>query len=124
MKLAITGSRKFNDYPAFVSAVDHLSPAELVSGGAHGADAMAERYGRERGLHVTVFLPKFKTDKNIPYHPRWYLERNKEIVDYADHVLAFHDGKSKGTLHTINYARKTGKRVDVNHFGPPTHSLF
>ena len=124
MKLAITGSRKFNDYPAFVSAVDHLSPASLVSGGAKGADAMAERYAHERGLPVKVFLPKFKTDKSIPYHPRWYLERNKEIVDYSDHVLAFHDGKSKGTLHTINYARKTGKPVDVNHFGPPRYSLF
>ena len=27
----------------------------IVSGGAHGADAMAERYAKERGYHLVVF---------------------------------------------------------------------
>ena len=39
--------------------------------------------------------------------------RNKQIVDYADHVVAFWDGNSKGTLSVINYAKKAGKPCDV-----------
>lgn len=41
--------------------------------------------------------------------------RNKEIVDYADRIIAFWDGKSKGTEQVINYTRKIGKKVNVIH---------
>ena len=34
--------------------------------------------------------------------------RNKEIVDYADKIIAFWDGASKGTLSVIKYAEKNG----------------
>ena len=42
--------------------------------------------------------------------------RNKQIVDYADEVVAFWDGKSKGTLSVIKYCEKTGKRCRVLNF--------
>jgi len=39
--------------------------------------------------------------------------RNKVIVDYADKIIAFWDGKSKGTLSVIEYAKKTGKPCEI-----------
>lgn len=39
--------------------------------------------------------------------------RNKEIVEIADEVLAFWDGKSKGTKSTIDFALKSKKPVTV-----------
>ena len=37
----------------------------------------------------------------------------KKIVDYADKIIAFWDGKSKGTLSVIKYAEKTGKQCEI-----------
>ena len=116
MKLAIIGSRNFADFETLSSAARSMATSEIVSGGAKGTDTLAERYAKENGLPVTVFLPKFKIDKSVPYHPRWFLERNKEIVGYSDAVLAFWDGKSKGTLFTIEHAKKTGKPVTIIRF--------
>ena len=40
-------------------------------------------------------------------------KRNKQIVDYADLVIAFLDGKSAGTKFTVDYATKRGKTVKI-----------
>jgi len=116
MKLAIIGSRNFADFNAVSEAAISLSPSEIISGGAKGTDTLAEKFALENNLPVKIFLPKFKTDKAIKYHPRWFLERNKEIVEYSDMVLAFWDGKSKGTLFTIKHAEKIGKPTKIIKF--------
>jgi len=113
MKIAITGTRTFTDYKAFSAEISKLSPNEIITGGAKGADSQGGRYANENNIPLKVFLPKFKTDKTVKYHPRWYLERNKEIVKYCDVILAFWDKKSKGTQFTINYAKKIGKQVII-----------
>ena len=105
MKVAVIGSRSISsiDIGAHISASD-----EIVSGGAVGADFCAAEYAREKGLKLTVFLPQYeKYGRAAP------IVRNKEIVDYADKVVAFWDGKSKGTLSVIKYAEKTGKPCDI-----------
>ena len=114
MKLAIVGSRSFTDYILLEKSVP-ASTTEIISGGAKGADSLAAEYAKNNETPLTVCLPKFKTDKTIKYHPRWYLERNQTIIDKADKVLAFWDGKSKGTKFTIDYARKTNKPVKIIH---------
>ena len=39
--------------------------------------------------------------------------RDREIVDLADHVLAFWDGYSHGTNYTITYAVSRHKPVEL-----------
>lgn len=108
MKLAVTGSRNFEDYELMKSALMKCSIKEIVSGGAKGADNLAERFADEYKIKKVIFKPNYaKYKKGAP------LMRNKQIVDYADKVVAFWDGESKGTKYTIDYARKTGKQVDV-----------
>ena len=101
MKIAIVGSRKINnvDIAPFVSEGD-----EIVSGGAKGVDACAAEYARTKGLTLTEFLPQYSL-----YGRAAPIVRNREIVDYADRVIVFWDGSSKGTLSVINYAEKIGK---------------
>lgn len=113
MRVAVVGSRTFMDYAAMCQTLDRLPVTEIVSGGARGADKLAERYAHERSLPVRVFLPKHQLDRSVPYHAKWYLDRNREIVDYADHVVAFWDGHSNGTRYTIDYATRTGAPVTV-----------
>ena len=113
MKIAVAGSRSFHDYAHLCAVLDEHGPTAIISGGANGADTLARQYAHERELPFFEFLPKFKTDKSIPYHPRWYLTRNQDMVNAADMLVAFWDGKSKGTSFTIDYAAKIGKPSHV-----------
>ena len=105
MKIAIIGSRKIKnpDIEKFVSAED-----EIVSGGAVGVDSAAAKFAKEQGLKLTEFLPQYeKYGRAAP------IIRNREIVDYAEKVVAFWDGRSRGTLSVIEYAQKTGKPCEI-----------
>lgn len=81
---------------------------EIVSGGARGADILAERFADENKIKKIIFRPNY-----IKYGRLAPLVRNERIVDYADKVIAFWNGKSRGTKHAINYAEKTGKHVNI-----------
>jgi predicted Rossmann fold nucleotide-binding protein DprA/Smf involved in DNA uptake len=110
MRIGITGSRGCKDKDLVYSTLAQYNPTAIVAGGAAGADALAKQYAIDSGIEYVEILPRFKTDPDTPYHPRWYLERNKEIVAACDLLIAFWDGKSKGTKNTINTAKKQGKK--------------
>ena len=109
MIVGIVGSRA---YPApqyvraFVNALDAAST--VVSGGAPGVDTVAADAAHERGLAVTIFLADWdKHDRKAgPL-------RNKQIVDASDQIIAFWDGKSRGTLNSILLATNAGKPVKI-----------
>ena len=106
MKIAIVGSRSV----AKVDVVPYvLDGDEIVSGGAMGVDRCAAAYAREHGIKLTEFLPEYKR-----YGRAAPIVRNQEIVDYADKIIVFGDGASKGTLSVIKYAQKNGKTCEVN----------
>jgi len=114
MKVAVIGSRNFNDYQKMKDTLDAIEITELVTSGAKGADTLAEQYACERGLPFRIFLPLHKRDPQVKYHVKWFFERNKELVNYADYVVAFWDGSSKGTKYTMDYAKKVGKPVEIH----------
>ena len=113
MIVGVTGSRNFTDYNFFKSAIKSLAPTGLISGGAKGADSLAKKYATENDLPFFEYLPKFKTDKATRYHPKWYIERNKQIAKDCTHLAAFWDGESKGTKHTIGFAKKYNTPVTI-----------
>ena len=105
MKVAIVGSRCISniDISQYLSDCD-----EIVSGGAKGVDTLAEKYAIEQKIPYKVFLPQYELyGRGAP------IVRNQEIVDYSDKVIAFWDGRSKGTLSVIKYAKKKGKICQV-----------
>ncbi len=105
MKIAIIGSRGISavNLAPYVSNDD-----EIVSGGAVGADRCAAEYATRHGLKLTEFLPQYER-----YGRAAPIVRNKQIVAYADRILAFWDGHSKGTRSVIEYAKKMGKPCEV-----------
>ncbi len=101
MKVAVIGSRNIilKNLEKYISDAD-----EIVSGGARGVDSCAEEYARKNGLRLTEFLPQYEIyGRGAP------IIRNRKIVDYAEKVIAFWDGVSKGTESVIKYAEKVGK---------------
>ena len=105
MKIAVIGSRNIN-----ISDIGRYIPsdAEIISGGAKGVDSCVAEYARKNGLKLTVFLPEYDR-----YGRAAPILRNQEIVDYADKVIAFWDGSSRGTLSVIKYAKKVGKDCEI-----------
>lgn len=106
MKIAVVGSRNLNIHDIGVYLPKVVS--EIVSGGSHGIDTCASIYAREKGIKLIEFLPEYKK-----YGKAAPIIRNKRIVEYADRVLAFWDGKSKGTLSVIKYCEKLGKECEI-----------
>ena len=110
MRLGVVGSRSLRPdiAPHIPSGV-----TEIVTGGAEGADAAAMAYARAWELRLTVHRPDYKLlGRQAP------LARNQLIVDGADSLLAFWDGESRGTLHTIAYALDRGKPCRVIRMTP------
>ena len=106
MKIAVIGSRN-----AYIDDLTPFLPAdctEIVSGGAKGIDTCAAEYARAHSLILTEFLPQYeKYGRAAP------IVRNRQIVDYADTVIAIWDGKSKGTADSIRRFQKLGKPAEI-----------
>lgn len=106
MKTAIIGSRTLT-----VKNLGKYLPREtdeIVSGGARGVDLSARIYAENHGLKLTEFLPEYR--KYGRYAP---LRRNLQIIDYADMVIAFWDGASRGTKFVIESCQKQNKPIRV-----------
>lgn len=109
MRLAIVGSR---DYPCLdrVRELVRSLPSEtvVVSGGARGVDATAVDEAKKCGLSTVVFPADWdRYGRSAGY------KRNHKIVEACDEVVAFWDGKSKGTHHTIELAAEALKPVRI-----------
>lgn len=106
MKLLIVGSRSITDY----DISPHI-PAEtelIISGGANGVDTLAEKYADKHKISKLILRPQYKL-----YRKGAPLKRNDRMVELCDKTLVFWDGVSRGTKHTIDYAKKLGKPIEV-----------
>ena len=106
MKVAVIGSRGIS-----VENLGKFLPPEtatVISGGAKGVDASAREYAIAHGLELTEFLPEYeKFGRGAP------LKRNITIIEHADLVLVFWDGKSRGTKFVIDKCREMGVPIKV-----------
>ena len=112
MKLAIVGSREFENYDLLCAEVAKIRETQkielIVSGGAKGADTLAKKYAALNHIPLMEFLPDYERyGRGAP------LQRNTLIVQNANWVLAFVTASSKGTWDTIRKAENAGKRVII-----------
>ena len=106
MKVAVVGSRSLN-VPDLQKYLPHQL-TEIVSGGAAGVDRCAREYAQQNQIPLTEFLPQYDR-----YRRAAPIKRNEQLVAYADCVIAFWDGQSKGTLSSIQYALRAHKELHV-----------
>lgn len=112
MRLAIVGSREFENYGLVCAEVAKIQGTQkidlIVSGGAKGADTLAKKYAALNHIPLMEFLPDYERyGRGAP------LQRNTLIVQNADWVLAFVTASSKGTWDTIRKAQKALKKVII-----------
>jgi len=112
-RVAVIGSRDFKHYGLLCYYLDNFffhpkKKIEIISGGAIGADSLAEKFAEARNIKTKVY--KANWDK---HGKRAGFLRNKKIVKNCDVVVAFWDGESKGTKITIDLAKEAGKKVYI-----------
>jgi hypothetical protein len=112
MKVIIAGSRGFSDFQLMYAKCEEIlanvNEVEIVSGTARGADKMGEHYASLKGYNVARFPAEWdKHGKAAGYI------RNKEMADYADCLIAFWDGESRGTKHMIDLATERNLSVHI-----------
>jgi predicted Rossmann fold nucleotide-binding protein DprA/Smf involved in DNA uptake len=114
IKVIIAGSRDFDDYDLLERTMDDLfgnEEIQIISGGAKGADRLGEHYAAENGLKVFVFGADWDR-----YGKQAGAIRNKKMAQAGTHLVAFWDGKSKGTKMMIDFAGEKGIKINVIQF--------
>jgi hypothetical protein len=81
---------------------------EIVCGEARGADSLGRRWAIENNIPVA----SFPADWN-KYGCSAGIRRNEWMGSYADYVIAFWDGESRGTKHMIHYMEQNDKHGEV-----------
>jgi hypothetical protein len=109
VKVAVVGSREYPrpDLVRRFVALMTLSTT-LVSGGAKGVDSWAAEAAQSRGMPTEVYFADWDN-----HGKRAGFLRNETLVAVADYVVAFWDGKSRGTRHTINLSITQNKLFRV-----------
>lgn len=115
MKVIIAGGRNFNDYENLChfcnKVLSNQTEIEIVSGTANGADKLGEKYANDNGYPIKRFPANWdKYGKSAGY------KRNAQMAEYADGLIAFWDGKSRGTKHMIDLAKRSGLKVRISYF--------
>lgn len=107
--------KKRGNYQQLNQYLGNYKNPEIVSGNAKRADSFGEEYANEHGLKVTVFRSNWKQ-----YRRAAGPIRNREMFQYALEesavIIAFWDGKSKGTMNMIDQARKAGAIIYVVNY--------
>lgn len=110
MKTIIAGSRGIDSVMDVLAAMadSGFEITEVVSGGAKGVDLLGELLAASSGIPVRRFPAEWdrhgKSAGPI---------RNIQMAEYADALIAIWDGKSRGTKHMIDQAKRRNLKVFV-----------
>ena len=114
-RVIIAGSRSFSNYELLKEHCLSLLQEKrrthrviIVSGHAHGADTMGERFAKEQGLTVELHPAKWRALGKAAG-----MIRNAEMARASDALIAFWDRKSSGTAQMISFAKRRGLKVSV-----------
>ena len=114
-RVIIAGSRTFSNYQllrdscnSLLSEKQRTHTVVIISGTAQGADRLGEHYARERGFQLRRFPADW--DRNGKAAG---IIRNAQMADNADALIAFWDGKSRGTKNMIETAKKKGLAIRI-----------
>lgn len=116
MNVIVAGGRKFTDTILMVQEIRKLAmeghieaDSTLICGMARGADMAAYCVWRDI---FDLPIMKFPADWDAEPRRAGYI-RNEKMAQYADVLIAFWDGESRGTKHMIETMHKLGKPVYV-----------
>ena len=114
MKVIIAGGRDFKDYDLLSLKCNLIledtpfEEIEIVSGTARGADLLGEDYANKCSYPIKKFPADWDKYGKSAGH-----RRNAEMAEYADALICFWDGSSRGTKSMIELAKKKGLKIRI-----------
>lgn len=111
MYIGVCGSRSFNKYNLLKPVLDGLKLKyrfiTIVTGGATGADSMAESWAKQNSVNCIVYKPDWSMGNHAAFL------RNMLIAEKCDELIAcFVKGlPCKGTRHTVSVVTDLAKPV-------------
>ena len=109
----VCGSRDCDDQIGISRILTLLSllggkPAIMITGGAVGVDTLAGNWAIANDVRLVLYQPEWTRHGKSAG-----VIRNTQLVNDADFILAFWDGRSKGTRDSIQKAMRSGKPLLV-----------
>lgn len=113
MKTIIAGGRDFNDTDFFNKCLkNYKNPiTEVICGMANGADTLGKVYAIENNIELKKFPAKWDV-----YGRSAGFIRNTDMALNADALIAFWDGRSKGTWNMIQTAQKYNLIITIYNY--------
>lgn len=113
-KVIVAGGRSFDNYELLKLKLDNLLKTKdnadivIVSGTANGADSLGEKYADENDIEIEYYNAFWdRLGRRAGY------DRNVEMADNSDALIAFWNGSSRGTKHMIDISMEKGLAVRV-----------
>ena len=119
--IVVAGSRDIDDYAEVSKILDetYFNITTLISGTARGVDRLGERWAKEHNILVQrVPADWAKYGRSAGYR------RNEEMARLCEGVLCIWDGKSNGTFHMMQMAKKYDKPLCMYNIGDRYGSLL
>lgn len=116
LRIIIAGGRDFSNYNLLKETVNKFlsnyndEPC-IICGKAKGADTLGEKFAKEQGYKIRYFPADWGA-----YGKAAGFVRNIEMAENADVLIAFWDGKSSGTKHMIETAKKNNLNYIVQRY--------
>ena len=120
MKLLVAGSRDYYDYDEFSDIMNFIHEkyniTEIVSGGARGADTLAECWAKQNNIPIKIFKASWDT-----YGKSAGFIRNANMHDYLSQFedrmcICFWDGQSHGTAQNFNLCKNNNTKLVCYNF--------
>jgi hypothetical protein len=112
LKVIVAGGRDFQDFDLLTKKLDILfskrADVVIISGMAKGADSLAVKYAEENKLRVSEFPAQWQKHGNASG-----FRRNIEMARFADACVCFWNGKSPGTKHMIDTAKRMNLKLRI-----------
>ena len=112
LKVIVAGGRDFQDYNLLSEKLDKLfsktADVVIVSGMAKGVDSLAVKYAEQNKIRVSEFPANWSKFGNASG-----FRRNVDMARFADACVCFWDGKSVGTKHMIDTAKRMNLKLRV-----------
>ena len=109
MKYIIAGGRDFSNHGVLERVLKNFPDIDtVISGCAPGADTLGAEWAAAHHVAVQTFPAYWNV-----YGKSAGFIRNAEMGEHADALIAFWDGKSKGTKNSIDIAEELNKKLYV-----------
>lgn len=116
MRIGIIGSRNINVdglLHEFNTTIETFAPTKdermcFVGGGqpAPSADAVFMDLCRNMGMDYIKLMPYHLLDPTVPFSPKYFFKRNKQIMDNSDIIAFAWSGDEDEVAKAIKYAQK------------------